>query len=203
MIRGRGSTPRACWPGPRTPAGASATSPSSRTRVAGGSLHPARECQPSSGAVKGSKILWPHPPGLARRSRPSEPRQSQSILGVLRTRPLASPAPGSDRRQSGEAHQVGGRSHGSDHEPQRSLPGMRRGGLVPAPECTCSGTAHTCTPATCPAAPGPRPKIPLQAATADALARCSPDSPGFIRQLVRVSMRSAMPLASPQLRPVI
>jgi hypothetical protein len=35
----------------------------------------------------------------------------QSILEVLRTKPLMAPAPGSDRRLSGEAHRVGGHSH--------------------------------------------------------------------------------------------
>ena len=50
----------------------------------------------------------------------------QSILKVLRTKPLTAPAPGSDRRLSGEGHQVGGHRHRSDHEPQRPVPGMRR-----------------------------------------------------------------------------
>jgi len=63
---------------------------------------------------------------LARRSRPSKPRHGQSILEVLRTRPLTAPAPGSDRRLSGEARQVGGHSHRSDHEPQESVPGVQR-----------------------------------------------------------------------------
>jgi hypothetical protein len=64
--------------------------------------------QPSTGAVKGSKILCPRP---SRKRTPlacTEPLHSQSILEVLRTRPLTAPAPGSDRRLSGEAHQVGG-----------------------------------------------------------------------------------------------
>ena len=37
----------------------------------------------------------------------TEPPHGQSILKVLRTTPLTAPAPGSDRRLSGEAHQVG------------------------------------------------------------------------------------------------
>lgn len=50
----------------------------------------------------------------------------QSILEVLRTRPLTGPAPGSDRRLSGEAHHVGRHSHRSDHEPHGSVPAVQR-----------------------------------------------------------------------------
>jgi hypothetical protein len=35
--------------------------PSGRTQSVEGGLHPARQYQPSTGAVKGSKILWPRP----------------------------------------------------------------------------------------------------------------------------------------------
>jgi len=56
----------------------------------------------------------------------AEPLHGQSILQILRTRPLTAPVPGSDRRLSGEAHQVGSHSHRSDHEQQGSLPGMQR-----------------------------------------------------------------------------
>jgi hypothetical protein len=56
----------------------------------------------------------------------AKPLHGQSILEVLRTRPLTAPAPGSDRRLSGEAHQVGGNSHRSDHEPRGTLPGLPR-----------------------------------------------------------------------------
>jgi hypothetical protein len=76
--------------------------------------HPAREYQPSTGAVKGSKILWPllfrthtNPPR-------TEPLHGQSIFEVLRTKPLTAPAPGSARRLSSEAHHVGSHSHKSD-----------------------------------------------------------------------------------------
>jgi hypothetical protein len=41
----------------------------------------------------------------------SDPLHGQSILEVLRTSPLTAPAPGSDRRLSGEAHQTGGQQH--------------------------------------------------------------------------------------------
>jgi hypothetical protein len=93
--------------------------------VGPGGLHPAREYQPSTGPVKGSKILWPHPHPLGQPLTPIEPLHGQSILEVLRTRPLTAPAPGSDRRLSGEAHQVGRHSLRSDHEPQGSLPGLQ------------------------------------------------------------------------------
>jgi len=46
----------------------------------------------------------------------TEPLHGQRILEVLRTKPLTAPAPGSDRRLSGEALRVGGHSHRSDHE---------------------------------------------------------------------------------------
>jgi len=49
----------------------------------------------------------------------------QSILEVLRTRPLTAPAPGSDRRLSGEARQVGSHSHGSLAGVPRRRPGSR------------------------------------------------------------------------------
>jgi hypothetical protein len=62
---------------------------------------------------------------LAQPLTPIEPLHGQSILEVLRTKPLTAPAPGSDRRLSGEAHQVGSHSHRSDHEPQGSLPGLQ------------------------------------------------------------------------------
>ena len=39
---------------------------------------------------------------------------------------MTAPAPGSDRRLSGEAHQVGRHSHRSDHEPHESVPGIWR-----------------------------------------------------------------------------
>jgi hypothetical protein len=53
------------------------------------------------GPVKGSKILWPDP--LAEESLTLIDRQhGQSILEVLRTKPLTAPAPSSDRRLSGE-----------------------------------------------------------------------------------------------------
>jgi hypothetical protein len=89
-------------------------------------LHPARKYQPSTGAVKGSKILWPRPLSTHINLGRTQPLHGQSILEVLRTRPLTAPAPGSDRRLSGEAHHVGGHSHRSDHEPHGSLPGMQR-----------------------------------------------------------------------------
>jgi hypothetical protein len=54
------------------------------------------------------------------------PLHGQSILEVLRTRPLTAPAPGSDRRLSGEALHVGGHSHRSDHGQQGSVPGVQR-----------------------------------------------------------------------------
>jgi hypothetical protein len=58
-------------------------------------------------AVKGSKILWPRPLRTPHNLPPTAPLHGQSILEVLRTKPLTAPAPGSDRRLSGEAHQVG------------------------------------------------------------------------------------------------
>jgi hypothetical protein len=89
-----------------------------------GGLHPAREYQPCTGPVKDFKILWPRPSRTHANLPRPEPLHGQSILKVLRTRPLTAPAPGSDRRLSGEAHQVGGHPHRSDHEPHGSLPGM-------------------------------------------------------------------------------
>jgi hypothetical protein len=100
--------------------------PSSFNPQVGGGPHPVQEYQPSTGPVKGSKILWPL---LARTHIPpacAKPRHGQSILEVLRTRPLTAPAPGGDRRLSGEAHQVGDHSHRSDHEPHGSVPGVQR-----------------------------------------------------------------------------
>ena len=51
-----------------------------------------------------------------------ESLHGQSFLELLRTRPLTAPAPGSDRRLSGEGHQVGGHQHGpggpDDHQAQ-------------------------------------------------------------------------------------
>ena len=62
---------------------------------------------------------------LAQPLTPIEPLHGQSILEVLRTRPLTAPAPGGDRRLSGEALHVGGHSHRSDHDPHGSLPGLQ------------------------------------------------------------------------------
>src|SRR5215469_11441119 len=104
--------------------------------VAKGGPHPAREYQPSTGAVKGSKILWPGHLCTQTSRIYAELAHGQSILKVLRTKPLTAPAPGSDRRLSGEAHQVGGHPPGTggrhDHHAQaavadlsqRSLPHM-------------------------------------------------------------------------------
>jgi hypothetical protein len=63
---------------------------------------------------------------LAQPLPPAQPRHGQSIFEVLRTMPLTAPAPGSDRRLSGEAHQVGGHPHRSDHEPHGSVPAVPR-----------------------------------------------------------------------------
>jgi hypothetical protein len=73
-----------------------------------------------------SKILLAVPSRTRTPLARIEPLRGQSILEVLRTRPLTAPAPGSDRRLSGEAHQVGGHSQRSDHELQRSVPGLQR-----------------------------------------------------------------------------
>ena len=58
-----------------------------------GGLHPARKYQPSAGAVKGSKILWPRPSAPILNLARAEPLHGQSILKVLRTKPLTAPAP--------------------------------------------------------------------------------------------------------------
>ena len=63
---------------------------------------------------------------LAQPLPPAQPRHGQSIFEVLRTMPLTAPAPGSDRRLSGEAHHVGGHPHRSDHEPHGSVPAVPR-----------------------------------------------------------------------------
>jgi len=62
-----------------------------------------------------------------------EPLHGQSILEVLRTRPLTAPAPGSDRRLSGEGHQVGSPRRRSGHEQQRQVRDVRRRRLGPRP----------------------------------------------------------------------
>ncbi len=62
---------------------------------------------------------------------------------------MTAPAPGSDRRLSGEAHQVGSPRHRSDHEQQGPVRTCGGGGLVPALGCTCDGNEHTCIPAIC------------------------------------------------------
>jgi hypothetical protein len=82
--------------------------------------------QPSTRPVKGPKILWPRPFALAQPLTPIELLHGQSVLEVLRTKPLMAPAPGSDRRLSSEALRVGGHSHRSDHEQQGPVPGVRR-----------------------------------------------------------------------------
>jgi hypothetical protein len=89
-----------------------------------GGLHPARDCQPFTGAVKGSKSFGRALHRPRNPSRASSLLHGQSILAVLRTKPLTAPAPGGHRRLSGEARQVGGHSLRSDHEPQGSLPGL-------------------------------------------------------------------------------
>jgi hypothetical protein len=79
----------------------------------------------------------------------TEPLHGQSILEVLQTKLLTAPAPDTDRRLSGEGHQVGGHSRRSDHEQHgslHSLPGRR---LDPPPGCTCVGNAHSCIPVVC------------------------------------------------------
>ena len=91
-----------------------------------GGLHPARKYQPSTGAVKGSKILWPRPLRTPHNHPPTAPLHGQSILEVLRTKPLTAPAPGSDRRLSGEAQHVGSHPHRSDHGQQASVPELQR-----------------------------------------------------------------------------
>jgi hypothetical protein len=72
------------------------------------SLHPARKYQASTGAVKGSEILWPRPFALTLSLTHPELLHGQSILEVLWTMPLTAHAPGSDRRPSGEGHLVAG-----------------------------------------------------------------------------------------------
>ncbi len=62
---------------------------------------------------------------LAQPLTPIEPLHGQSILEVLRTRPLTARAPGGDRRLSGEALHVGGHSYRSDHDPHGALPGLQ------------------------------------------------------------------------------
>ena len=64
-----------------------------------------------------------HPQAYTLTSR--ELPHGQSILEVLRTKPLTAPAPGSDRRLSDEGHQVGGHRARSGHE-QASVHSVRR-----------------------------------------------------------------------------
>ena len=125
-----------------------------------GDLHPARKYQPSTGPVKGSKILWPRSSRTHATLPRAEPLHGQSILKVLRTRPLTAPAAGSDRRLSGEARHVGGHSYRSDHEPHGSVPGVQRrrpgarpgmhlrreGAHLRSPLCAWAAACRCCVP---------------------------------------------------------
>jgi hypothetical protein len=122
FARCRGRPPEPCVLGSQSVAGPARARPSPGARVS--ALH---------GSRQGFQDPLAASSPLARPLAPIEPLHGQSILEVLRTRPLTAPAPGSDRRLSGEAHQVGGHSHRSDHEPRGSLPGLqgRRPGTRP------------------------------------------------------------------------
>ena len=85
-----------------------------------GSISPPRE--PSRVPRSFGRV---HPVGVDPRALPASarPKHRGSPFG---TRPLTAPAPGSDRRLSGEGHQVGGHRARSGHEQQRSVHGVRR-----------------------------------------------------------------------------
>jgi hypothetical protein len=100
--------------------------PANTTGGRGRRPSPGAEVSALHGTRQGSQDPLAAPVPHAHTLTRTEPLHGQSILEVLRTRSLTAPAPGGDRRLSGEAHQVGAHPHRSDHEPHGSLPGVPR-----------------------------------------------------------------------------
>jgi hypothetical protein len=78
-----------------------------------GGLHPARGLSALHGSRQGFQDPLAASPPHTHTAAGTGPLHGQSILEVLRTRPLTAPAPGRDRRLSGEGHQVGGQRLGA------------------------------------------------------------------------------------------
>jgi hypothetical protein len=83
---------------------------------------------------------------LRRRQAFPRPKHLGSPFG---TRPLTAPAPGSDRRRSGEGRQVGGNSDNSGTNSKDQCTACGGSGPAPTSNCTCAGNAHTWTAVVC------------------------------------------------------
>src|SRR5215469_6998746 len=113
--------------------------------MTGGGLHPARKYQPSTGAVKGSKILWPLTSARAYTLRAlslctakaswkpaAKPLTLplQAVIGAYRVKPTRWEAngPGESHEHHARPAGIDSRSaHGTLHDMQRRRPGPSSG----------------------------------------------------------------------------